>query len=133
MGIDPKSPTAYMDTRTKKIYYPASWFKSEFYTGVLGIDKDMAVHAAIAIHNGAQIHESLHVLKSGDLNVEKRTVVRLLNLKEDAWKVLDDKIKMFHACVNIIEDIYIENFGLIHYPYNMTFMHYTYYCFFPEH
>lgn len=112
IGIDRNQTTAYMNDKGE-IYHPAIWYSEKFYRDVMGLDNEQAINAAISFHNGAQIHESLHV-KLTPLSFGTE-----LNRLADKYK--KDR-KMLGFCFNIIEDIFIESVGLQTYqnifPYN---------------
>lgn len=116
IGIDQKQTTAYMNDKGE-IYHPAIWYSNKFYRDVMQMDDEQAINAAISFHNGAQIHESLHVKHTpfghSDSFAKK--------LDEIASKYKKDR-KMLGFCFNIIEDIFIESVGEkdhVHiFPYN---------------
>lgn len=112
IGIDRNQTTAYMNDKGE-IYHPAIWYSEKFYRDVMNFDNEQAINAAISFHNGAQIHESLHV------KLTSLTFAKELDKLSEKYK---KSRKMLGFCFNIIEDIFIESVGLQTYqnifPYN---------------
>jgi hypothetical protein len=101
IGIDQTQTTAYMNNKGE-IYLPAIWYSEKFYRDVMKYSDEQAINAAISYHNGAQIHESLHV-KHTPLTF-KTEIDRI----SEKYKK-DEQMLMF--CLNLIEDIFIEHIG----------------------
>ena len=113
INIDPSATTGYMNDKGE-IYLPACYYKKEYYEQVYGLSEDDAIYAAISFHNGAQIHEALHVAN---------TPLACFN------KIGDDKLLRF--CFNTIEDIYIETIGLENYTNIFNYNRYVNDLYFP--
>lgn len=117
IGIDAKVSTAYYNTKDGKIYHPAIWYSQKYYNKVLHLEPEDAIYAAISFHNGAQIHESLHVKLTPRDFVDKLKTYVENNLEKGEtvnWELM-------HMCMNIIEDVYIETYGIENYEHIFTF------------
>ena len=119
------SNTAYMD-ESGKIFHPAMWYTKKYYTNVLGLDVDDAIYAAVAFHNGGQIHESLHVLLT-PFNSMKKIQRKVFSSRPD-W----EPDKLLGLCFNLIEDIYIETYGKEMFPNIFNYNRFVNDIYFPD-
>src|SRR3989304_8687176 len=60
INIDRNAETAYMNDNGQ-IFHPAIWYMPKFYQDIFDLKDWQSIDAAVSFHNGAQIHESLHV------------------------------------------------------------------------
>lgn len=98
MRVDFRASSAYTDG--KKIFMPAIYFSPEFFN-FIGIDSDNHVAAAITCINGSQIHEAIHIIQTEcDLS-------KMVAINSQATKIFHE-YKAFATILNIVEDIYIE-------------------------
>lgn len=125
IGIDNNMTTAYMNDKGE-IYHPAIWYSNKFYRDVMKLDNEQAINAAISFHNGAQIHESLHVKLTP---IGYNSFAKELDRLADKYK--KDR-KMLGFCFNIIEDIFIEACGENDYSHVFPYNRFVNDLFFPD-
>lgn len=115
--------TAYTDG--KDCYIPTLFFKQEFYSEFLNIqDIQEQILACIALINGSQIHESIHI-QLLDKNCNISTLI--------TGKRIEDRYKIngyFYLLFNIVEDQFSENWFIQNYPFYGKFLELTQQIFF---
>lgn len=104
LKFDANAPSAYTDG--KSCFLAGVYFTPNFYHSLYIGDEKEQVKACIAISNGVQIHEALHVLLLGELNK-----IDMIHSYEPAEKYANDPI--FYDILNIIEDHFSENYCFV--------------------
>lgn len=98
MSVDGRAVAASTDGRN--IWIPATYFMPEFFME-LGVGREDVVAAAVVCINGSQIHEAIHCVKTTCNMVD---AVKLLPAAEERAV----KSRGFFAILNIVEDVFIE-------------------------
>lgn len=105
MLIDPKAPTAYSDKET--VILPVVYFMREFYEKGIrlpDLNERQAVAVALALVNGSQIHEALHI--KHDFPGRFDTIIGELEdheLREKVKPLIKDR--RFVAALNTVFDL----------------------------
>lgn len=114
LKFDAKSPSAYTDGEF--CYLAGVFFKKDFYEKILFIhDEKEQIKACIAVNNGIQIHEALHIDILGNKNK-----LDMIKGHVRAEKYQTDAI--FFDLLNIIEDSFSENYCFFENPRAYTFL-----------
>lgn len=108
------APSAYTDG--SDCYLPGLFFSQEFYSQALEISNESEqILACLALINGAQIHESLHIEYLGEnCDIKKLTESR-------NW-LTNYNYKEFYTLFNIVEDQFSEFVFGQHNPYYNRFL-----------
>lgn len=114
LKIDSEAQTAYTDGLD--CYIPALFFTQQFYD-YLGIAKKQEqIRACIAVINGCQLHESLHIKILGK---DKCDIRKLIGDNDEFRNYHNQE---FYAIFNIVEDQFSENWFIQSNPFYGRFV-----------
>lgn len=123
MTITSSIPTAATDGKT--IFIPTSYFSEDFLAG--NTDSTDYMAASIALVNGSQLHEALHIRYTPSCNI--RDAIRGVPGKDadgvqlkERFDHLREESAIFLTLINLVEDVYIEARGFENHPHIMNFV-----------